>query len=180
MKPRAYQAREGRANPKGIPYLYLADERSTAMAEVRPWIASYISLGEFVTVRDLRLVDCSVHARVSLYFSEPPPDERDEAVWSHIDHAFAVPTMSSDNGSEYVPTQVLAEAFGSGGYDGIIYRSSLGDGRNVVLFDLDAADLIGCSVFQLRSIQFAFEPASNPYVIESSVRVGTGRDAIDG
>ena len=37
MKP-IWQS-EGRANPRGIPYLYLATRRETALSEVRPWIA---------------------------------------------------------------------------------------------------------------------------------------------
>jgi hypothetical protein len=57
MKPPNNMAREGRVNPKGIPCLYLADERNTAMAETRPWLGSYISLGEFKTVRGLRVID---------------------------------------------------------------------------------------------------------------------------
>jgi len=35
MKPLQNSASEGRANPKGIPYLYLATDMNTAMAEVR-------------------------------------------------------------------------------------------------------------------------------------------------
>ncbi len=59
MKPLRDRTREGRANPKGIPYLYLATHEDVAMAEVRPWIGSNISLGRFLTTRDLCLVDCS-------------------------------------------------------------------------------------------------------------------------
>src|ERR1700741_12272 len=36
MKPISNWQCEGRANPRGIPYLYLATDRSTALAEVRP------------------------------------------------------------------------------------------------------------------------------------------------
>ena len=61
MKPLQDQASEGRANPKGIPYLYLATEKETAMSEVRPWPNSRISVGKLKTVRELRLIDCSKH-----------------------------------------------------------------------------------------------------------------------
>lgn len=36
MKPLSNSASEGRANPKGIPYLYVATDKETAMSEVRP------------------------------------------------------------------------------------------------------------------------------------------------
>lgn len=47
MKPLKNSASEGRANPKGISYLYLATNMNTVMAEVRPWISASISLGQF-------------------------------------------------------------------------------------------------------------------------------------
>src|SRR6202162_938920 len=59
MKPLRDSAREGRVNPKGIPCLYLADEPNTAMAETRPWLASYVSMAEFKINRDLQIIDCS-------------------------------------------------------------------------------------------------------------------------
>src|SRR5258708_31702309 len=43
MKPLRDRAREGRANPKGIPYLYLATDQDTAVAERRPWGGSDVS-----------------------------------------------------------------------------------------------------------------------------------------
>ena len=36
MKPLVNRAKEGRANPKGIPYLYLSTKESTAIQEIRP------------------------------------------------------------------------------------------------------------------------------------------------
>jgi hypothetical protein len=42
MTPTAEFAGDGRVNPRGIPCLYLASTKETAMAEVRPWVGSYI------------------------------------------------------------------------------------------------------------------------------------------
>ncbi|WP_366931004.1 RES family NAD+ phosphorylase [Mesorhizobium sp.] len=47
MRPLAGRASEGRANPKGIPCLYMAVDRHTALAECRPWIGSLVSIGAF-------------------------------------------------------------------------------------------------------------------------------------
>lgn len=38
---------EGRLNPRGISYLYLSDEERTAVAEIRPWIGEWVSVGAF-------------------------------------------------------------------------------------------------------------------------------------
>lgn len=141
MRPLPHSAREGRVNPKGIPCLYLATTKETAMAEVRPWIGSYISVGQFKILRDLELVDCSVeHAKGPIFFlseNEPSPKEREMAVWSAIDNAFSEPVTSEEDAADYVPTQVLAEAFRRHGYDGIIYKSLLGSGHSVALYDLN-------------------------------------------
>ena len=63
MKPRRDRAREGRANPQGIPYLYLSTRKETALSEVRPWLRSLISIGQFKIVRQLTIVDFSSDER---------------------------------------------------------------------------------------------------------------------
>lgn len=165
MKPLTDRAPEGRANPKGIPYLYLATDRDTAMAEVRPWIGSYVSVGQFKTLRGLRLVNCTTNTRDFIFFfKEPSPEKREEAVWLDIDRAFAKPVSPSDDLADYVPTQVIAELFKTHGYDGIAYRSSLGAGHNIMVFDLEAAELVICHIFQAESITFSFKEAGNYYL----------------
>lgn len=170
MKPVLYFAAEGRANPKGIPYLYLATDKETAMSEVRPWIDSLISVGQFKTKKDLRLIDCSVHSgKGSVFYVEEPSDEkRALSVWSHIDKAFSEPGTSSNNTSDYVPTQILTELFKAEGYDGIVYKSSLSVGFNLVLFDIDAADITNCFLYNTESIAFKFNEAANPYFVRKS------------
>ena len=163
MKPLIGRATEGRVNPKGIPYLYLATDRDTALAEVRPWIGSFISIGQFKTLRELRIVNCTTDRKgfhISLE-GEPSPQAREEAVWAHIDRAFATPVSPSDDVADYVPTQIIAERFKANKFDGVAYRSSLGGGHNIALFDLDAAELIKPFLFQVKKITFDFEEVAN-------------------
>lgn len=63
MKPQPRLAREGRVNPKGISCLYLAQDPDTAMAEVRPWPGSFVSLGQFRLSGDAVVIDCSTDNR---------------------------------------------------------------------------------------------------------------------
>lgn len=167
MKPIPGQASEGRANPKGIPYLYLATHRDTALAEVRPWIGSLISVAQFKIVRDLVVINCTLHDPGNvIYFEEPEPEKRETAVWSHIDRAFSVPVTPSDRAADYVPTQIIVELFKGAGHDGIAYASALGEGHNIALFDLEAAELINCNLYQVKRINFEFEQAANPYFVK--------------
>ena len=57
MKPVPGRARPGRANAAGIPVLYLGVDADTAVAEVRPWIGSQVSVSQFRTTRELRALD---------------------------------------------------------------------------------------------------------------------------
>ena len=168
MRPTSHSAAEGRANPKGIPFLYLATDKETAMAEVRPSVGNYISVGQFKTLKPLSLIDCSVghESGISLYFEEPGAAERENAVWNDIDRAFSEPLTIGDITAEYAPTQILSELFRREGYDGVAYKSHLGSGHNLVLFDLDAADLINCFLFRVKTITFDFDEAANPYFVQ--------------
>ncbi len=166
MKPLIREAAEGRANPKGIPYLYLATTKETAMAEVRPWLGSLISIGQFKTERDMVLINCSVnHKRTIIYLEEPASEEKEQAVWADIDRAFSKPITVNDRIADYVPTQIIAELFKNEGFDGISYKSMLGDGYNVALFDIDSATLVNCNLFEVKSLSFDFQQSANPYVV---------------
>jgi RES domain-containing protein len=166
MKPPTNRAREGRANPKGIPYLYLATHEKTAVAEIRPWIGSYVSIAQFALQREVRVINCVTgDDRIMAYSGEPEPDERERDVWQAIDRAFSKPVTSTDDTADYAPTQVLAEFFRTNGLDGIAYGSSLGQGHNVALFDTDAATLVNCNLVQISDVKLDTVDAGYPYSI---------------
>jgi hypothetical protein len=97
-----------------------------------------------------------------------PPEDRDKAVWAAIDRAFARPIARTDDTGEYVATQVIAEIFKVRGFDGIAYRSSLGEGHNVALFDIGAAHLVGCHLFEARKLHFEFHETTNSYFVKET------------
>ena len=175
MKPLKKSAAEGRANPKGIPYLYLSTDMNTAMAEVRPWVGSYISIGQFKLLKDVTVVNCTSDDRGAMfYFEEPPPEKKEIAVWKAIDRAFSRPVTPNESTADYVPTQILAEFFKTNGFDGIAYRSSLGKGHNITLFDLDVADLINYTLFEAKKVSFDFTQTSNTYFISKYYKKNRG------
>jgi|ERR1700733_2922462 len=118
MKPVSEKAMDGRVSPKGIPCLYLASDEKTAALEVRPLIGSYVSLAKFEVLRNIRVVDCS-HDNMDVFAT---PEDVETAVWSDINKAFSEPVERGDNSLDYVPTQILAEAFKRHGFDGIAQR----------------------------------------------------------
>jgi len=166
MKPKRDGAIEGRANPKGIPYLYTACHRETAIAEVRPGMGAYVSIAKFTVVKPLTIVNCTSTAAFSpLYWKEPGPSEKEAANWKVIDDAFSRLVTPEDHLADYVPTQILAEAFRHAGLHGVAYRSSLGPPHNIVLFDLDAAVVsqrILCRVQSLNLVTEDQQPVPRP------------------
>lgn len=167
MRPRPNAATEGRANPKGIPYLYVATDKETAMAEMRSSVGDYVSVGQFKTLKPLTLLDCSIghSSGINLYFDEPDVEEREKAVWNDIDRAFSEPITVSDSSADYAPTQIISELFLREGFDGVAYKSNLGKGFNLSLFNINAADIINCFLFRVKSVEYTFDEAANPYFV---------------
>lgn len=171
MKPLRNEAMEGRVNPKGIPYLYMATRPETAMSEVRPWVGTTLSLGTFRTNRELQLVNCAKFhdSGLEFYENEPEPKNREKSVWSSIDRAFSRPVTHRDSRADYAPTQMLAEVFKDAGFDGLYYKSAFGkQGYNVAVFDLNAADLMQCDLHTVEKIAHYFDEASDGYSVSKS------------
>ncbi len=172
MKPRKHRAKEGRVNPAGIPVLYLASTKQTAISEVRPWIGTEISLAQFKIVRDLQALDLSAgHGEMSILHlkldelageKEPSPKKKEKSVWIEIDNAFSRPVTPADDVASYAPTQILAELFRNAGYDAIAYRSQFGEkGFNIALFNLDDAEPISAVPCRVTKINIEFDEIGN-------------------
>lgn len=174
MKPLADRATEGRANPKGIPHLYLATEKDTAMAEVRPWVGSKVTLAIFKIVRDLKIVNFTNDSKFksTVHLTEPTPKIREETVWAQIDNAFSRPVLPTDHAADYIPTQIITEYFKVKGIDGLAYRSNLGKGLNIVLFNLDDAEFEWARVYSADDVKFQFSEASPTIVMKKPIKYG--------
>jgi RES domain-containing protein len=170
MVPRRDRATEGRVNPKGIPCLYLSDDRDTAMTEARPWIGSYVTVCQFKVLRNLNVVDCTLDLKLvvtaTILGEKPNPADVEAHAWKAINNALSKPVTRNDDVAEYAPTQVLAEAFRGAGYEGIVYGSRLGKGKTVALFDLNAAKQINGCLFLLESLNPVYEEVANPYYLK--------------
>lgn len=172
MTPRNHKAKEGRINPKGISYLYLCTDKDTAMAEVRPYLGSRITISQFALERELKLVDCSatvkerkgninIGPRIN-FKDNPTTKEIKKTVWANIETAFSYPVERNDDTAEYVPTQIISGLFKKEGYDGIKYKSILGEGYNVALFNLDDAKLVSSSLYRTNGLEYSFEELVEP------------------
>jgi hypothetical protein len=179
MKPLADRAREGRANPTGIPVLYVGSSVETAISEIRPWVGAEVSVATCQVLRPLRTLDLSVgHGqssfsgaafKYSLGGPEPSAEEKERAVWVDIDNAFSKPVTMSDDQADYAPTQILAELFRSAGYEAIVYKSHFGDcgekrGYNIAIFDMEAVEVVSCAPYGIESIKVTAKQIGNHWL----------------
>lgn len=158
MVPVKGKSFEGRANPRGITYLYLFNDKNTACAEVRPWKGVCISVAQFLVKRDLKVIDCSkIPGGTPVFLEEPDPETMERRVWADINMAFSQPVSPHDPETEYIPTQIVAEGFRETGFDGVAYKSSYEAGLNIVLFDLEAVEMLNCSLSKVKDMKFDFD-----------------------
>ncbi|WP_421882420.1 RES family NAD+ phosphorylase [Methylibium sp.] len=168
MKPLKGAAHEGRVNPRGIPCLYTASNKETAVAEVRPWLGALVSVAQLTPARPLRLVNCGEghDSKFDVYFDEPAPEIREQAVWRAIGREFSKPVGPDLAVAEYAPTQVLAEHFKKLGYDGVVYKSKLGPGINLAFFDIDALEMQNVRLYPVKTVTVEIGEVENSYVIK--------------
>jgi hypothetical protein len=139
-------ATSGRASAAGIPVLYTAQEKGTAVSEIRPQREARITIANMQTKKEIVIVDLTAIPFVPSPFGHGDENLswliRRSAFLRCIDKALSVPIHKDDADIEYVPTQYVAEVIKESGYDGIQYRSSLRKGgNNIVLFDPNVVDI---------------------------------------
>jgi hypothetical protein len=160
-KPPDEKAPDGRANPKGISYFYGASDEKTSIAETRPYKSEIISVGKFQLKNDVKLIDL----RRPILSISPFEMDDDNLILLHKDHmpflkhlsqSLSIPVLPYKKELEYLPTQYLCELIKDKGFDGIVFKSSLGLGDNYVIFD--DTILSGKKIEYYRADEIVFKP----------------------
>lgn len=132
----------GRANPLGIPYLYLSRSAETTLYETRAAFLDEISIAEF-QIKDneeIVLVDFTEDLSVFLYQNNIKEHVKSVILKKNISVDLSKPIRKRyDSELEYIPTQFICEFIKYEiGSDGILFNSSLHQGgKNIVLFNED-------------------------------------------
>lgn len=135
----------GRANPSGIPYLYLCEQDTTTLYEVRALYLDEATIGTFQLADEgqpIKIIDFTSSSLLSLYGAYSAGDFPIELVMAMtllkraISRDLSKPIRRYDTEDDYIPTQFLCEyvrdVMGKGG---IKYYSALRPGEaNVVIF----------------------------------------------
>jgi hypothetical protein len=141
-------ASHGRANPAGIPYLYLGSEIRTAASEIRPHKGEIICVASFTTPSDLKIVDLrNPRYTVSPFLLTDQADigrmRSDITFLESLGVELTRPVLPQAAAFDYTPSQYLCEFIKKCGYDGVIYRSSVSGGMNMALFKPERATIGG-------------------------------------
>lgn len=150
-------ATSGRANPAGIPYLYLGSFPETAVAEVRPHTGELACVASFHVPKPLTTVDLrNPRQLVSPFVLADATDigqlRADIPLLERLGEELTRPVIPSSAAIDYIPSQYLCEFIKKSGYDGVIYRSSVSEGINLALFDPSKAVGQSVSEYSINSV----------------------------
>lgn len=154
-------AMHGRANPTGIPYLYLGSTPETAVSETRPHTGESACVAEFVVEgAALRAVDLRnprhlVSPFVLAGSSAIGQMRADIPFLERLGSELTLPVLPRSAAVGYVPSQYLCEFIKKSGYDGVVYRSSVSDGMNLALFNPQKAAGRAVSVYRVDRVSVA-------------------------
>jgi hypothetical protein len=157
------KATSGRVNPRGIPYLYVASDTYTCIAETRPWIGAKVTVATIHAKETLNIIDLSSKEFLSSPFLTANLSQTIQAqeLLNQLSYELSKPINPSDSDIEYIPTQYLAELIRNLGYDGLKYKSSLGSGMNYVFFSPEKFEYITIEVCEISAVGYDYQFRKN-------------------
>ena len=159
--PPSLSVTAGRANPIGIPYLYLAENEQTCVAEVRPSNGCMVNLATFRLKAGLSILDLTCPRKKASFLIQDSESLTDTLIYVDLLETFAdelsKPILPNRSHLDYIPTQFLCEYFKTiCGFHGLIFNSSFGSGVNLVLFDQDLVDDVSVKYDVISNIEHNF------------------------
>jgi hypothetical protein len=156
-------ATHGRANPAGIPYLYLGSNEPTAIAEIRPHTGEHACVANFTTPQNLKIADLRNPRRSVSPFLLGDEEaigfmRADIPFLARLGEELTRPVVPQSAAIDYVPSQYLCEFIKKCGYDGVMYRSAVGEGENLALFDPSVATPGTVSRWLVSRVSVAIQP----------------------
>lgn len=152
----------GRANPLGIPYLYLSETPETTIYETRATFLDEISIGEFIVEdnQNLSLVDFTAKGEAFYNLDNIIEYSKSFIMQKSISSDLSKPIRKRyDSVLDYIPTQYICEFIRYEiGTDGILFNSSLHQGgKNIVLFNEDKVKCISVKKHHITDVSINSE-----------------------
>lgn len=155
----------GRANPKGIPFLYLCDNKNTVLYEIRATYLDELSIGTFSLKSSIKdhIAIADFTSRSSVFYqgdnmkSEISNRIKSRLLMDKISRDLSKPIRRYDSDLDYIPTQFICEFIRIfSGVHGIKFKSSLYDkGNNVVLFDQEIMECVSIEKVHVKRVSIS-------------------------
>ncbi|THF82659.1 RES domain-containing protein [Cohnella fermenti] len=164
--PPAGLASAGRVNPEGISYLYLGNDRTTTLNEVRAGLHDYVSIAAFELKEDISVVDLTGLDRISPFSGlNFTLHAINKANLIKMSNEIAKPLRRQDSPLDYLPTQYICEfiktiTFKDGSACcGIEYKSTMNKGGyNLAAFSGELFECVEVKVHDVQELHYSVEP----------------------
>ncbi len=153
--PKDKAIEEGRANPMGISYLYLASDSDTAISEKRPQLNDKVTVAKFKINDKISTIDLrDPHIGSPFKWGEKLEFVLDiQGFLRMLGFILSKPIDKNKPPLEYLPTQYLCEFIKHQRFEGVLYKSFLGNGHNIVLFDESKINCTGTKLYRVTSVK---------------------------
>lgn len=159
--PKKEECKSGRANPEGIPFLYLSEETRTTLYETRVIKHDVVTVGEFkvegtdpLYVENLTDIDLD---EIELLDEDVVTLAKRKLLFRALSNDMSHPIRRFDSLVEYVPTQFLCEYVQlTQAVLGIRFSSSVyPKGTNVVIFDPKKMRCVAVQDYNIEDLDIA-------------------------
>ncbi|MGD0709569.1 MAG: RES family NAD+ phosphorylase [Bacteroidales bacterium] len=153
-KPPADKSSAGRANPVGIPYLYVSLDEETTLYETRATYLDFVTIGTFELVEDIKIVRFrSIHEMSPFVMNNLEKYSEYQGFLVQLEKELSEPLRRYDSELDYLPTQYLCEFVKSQGYDGVEYGSAMNKGGiNLAIFNDNKLKCVSKKVIEIKNI----------------------------
>jgi hypothetical protein len=159
-KPPANLAGAGRANPVGIPYLYISNDEETTLYETRISLHEGITIGEFTNTAPLSVVTLKNIDEYGPFEIEDKRFSIEEfagykSYLQKLSSELSRPVRKQDSDLDYLPTQFLCEFIKSLGFDAVEYRSAMNPtGYNLAVFNDSKLQCFQTRFYKVNKVRY--------------------------
>jgi hypothetical protein len=162
-KPPAHLTTPGRANPVGIPYLYVSDSEKTTLYETRIALHEGITIGKFIAKEPINFVSLKNILEYGPFEILDRGFTLEEFILfrpylQKLGDELSKPVRKQDVNLDYLPTQYLCEYIKSKlGFDAVEYKSAMNaDGYNLAIFNDVKVECVEANFYRVTDLQYSW------------------------
>jgi hypothetical protein len=160
------KASAGRVNPEGISYLYLGNDKTTTLNEIRAGLHDFVTIATFKLKEDINVVDLTSIDKISAFsglnFTQHAINKSNLI---KMNNEIAKPLRRQDSHLDYLPTQYICEYIKTIKFkddsecSGIEYKSTMNKGGyNLAIFDSSLFECIDVNIYDVQELSYVVDP----------------------